>query len=289
MQPAGRNGNPCSICFVDFGSRRAGDRAIAEIEAELPMRLTDEVQHRHAVLAFEPAEAAPELLHEDQRALGRTQEQQCVDFGKVHAFVEEVHGEERASVPFCSRRAPCGACRCRCSADTACEGRPASLKRRAMNSACAMLTQNPSALIVCGSRSLSCSCCSTKLHSRIVSGVEVFECGDVVALRDHSRAKVGVVAQAEILEWAEQPALERVPQSQLRSDVAVEVVEDVVGVRAFRRRGQPDQLASAAAARAPAIGRCRRVMELVDDHHVERFGSMSRGPCCARHCTEANT
>jgi hypothetical protein len=34
--------------FLGFGSRRPRDSAIAEVEAQLPMRLADEIQYRHA-------------------------------------------------------------------------------------------------------------------------------------------------------------------------------------------------------------------------------------------------
>ena len=46
-------------------------------------------------------------------------------------------------------------------ADTAAAGMPASVKRRAMYSACSMLTQNPSARMCRGSRTLSRTASST--------------------------------------------------------------------------------------------------------------------------------
>ena len=47
--------------------------------------------------------------------------------------------------------------------------------------------------------------------------------------------------QPEILERAEQPALERIPEPHFYRDVIVEVVKDVSGVGAFRRGGQPEK------------------------------------------------
>ena len=51
-------------------------------------------------------------------------------------------------------------------ADTASARRPASLKRAAMNSACAMSTQKPSAFIAIGSATLWCTSCSTRFTMR---------------------------------------------------------------------------------------------------------------------------
>ena len=75
-----------------------------------------------------------------------------------------------------------------------------------------------------------------ELHARIVSRVQVLERHRVVALaRPPNRGQVGVVVQPEILEWAQQPALHGVPESQFHGDAVVEVVQDVFGVRSLWR------------------------------------------------------
>jgi len=79
-------------------------------------------------------------------------------------------------------------------------------------------------------------------HPRIVPGVQALELRQVVALAGPpDRRQVGVVVQAEILERAEQPALEGVPEPHFHRDVIVEVVKDVFGVGTFRRGGQPEK------------------------------------------------
>ena len=79
-------------------------------------------------------------------------------------------------------------------------------------------------------------------HPRIVSGVQALELRQVVALaRPPDRRQVGVVVQSEILERAEQPPLEGVPEPHFHRGVIVEVVKDVFGVGAFRRGGQPEK------------------------------------------------
>src|SRR5688572_16975167 len=86
--------------------------------------------------------------------------------------------------------------------------------------------------------------------------------------------------QPEILERAEQPALERIPEPHFHRDVIVEVVKDVFGVGAFGRGGQPQEDSGRLSSRVglcaaeemveqPPIRRRRRMMELVDNHDVE--------------------
>ena len=119
-------------------------------------------------------------------------------------------------------------------------------------------------------------------HPRIVSGVQALEFRRVVAFaRPPDRRQVGVVVQPEILERAEQPALERIPEPHFHRDVIVEVVKDVFGVGAFGRGGQPQEDSGRLSSRVglcaaeemfeqPPIRRRRRMMELVDNHDVER-------------------
>ena len=126
----------------------------------------------------------PSCCRKTSRALRRPEEEQRVDLGEIDALVEQVHREERphlvrpaASPARAARR------RCRCRRTPPADGRPASVNRRAMNSACAMLTQNPSARIVPASRCLSLHLLQHQPHPRIVAGVEVLELADVVARR----------------------------------------------------------------------------------------------------------
>ena len=85
--------------LLHLRARGAGHRAVAQVEAELPVRLADEVQHGDAVLALEAAQAAAKLLQEDERAFRGPEEQQRVDLGQVDAFVEQVHREQRPDAP----------------------------------------------------------------------------------------------------------------------------------------------------------------------------------------------
>src|SRR3954451_3353447 len=90
--------------FRDFGSRGPRDSAIAQVEAELPMRLADEIQYRHAIFSLVTPKSAPELLNKHERTLRRSQKEQRVDFREIDPLIEQVHGEERANAPRTQRR-----------------------------------------------------------------------------------------------------------------------------------------------------------------------------------------
>ena len=98
--------------------------------------------------------------------------------------------------------------------------------------------------------------------------------------------------QSEILERAEQPSLERVPEPHFHRDVIVEVVKDIVGVGAFRRGGETQKDSGRPSSRVylialeemfeqPSIRRRRRMMEFVDNHDIERvrIELLQIGPC----------
>lgn len=70
----------------------------------------------------------------------------------------------------------------------------------------------------------------------VVAGLDVGELTGVVSLAaaPADLALVGAVADAEILERGQQPALQRLPQVQLYGDPATEPVFDVLAVGAFQ-------------------------------------------------------
>ena len=202
-QPAGQEREAELDLLLHLGPRGAGDRAVAQVEAELPVRLADEVEHGHAVLALVAPQAAAELLQEDEGALGRPQEQDRVDLREVDALVEQVDGEERPDLagPQVRRAPPCGLA-VGCPPRPRCDGRPASVNRRAMNSACAMLTQNPSARIVPRIAVLVLRPARSTSRTRASSaGVELLELGDVVALARPRDAATGRCCRAAPKYW----------------------------------------------------------------------------------------
>lgn len=77
-----------------LGPGRSGPRPEPDVPAEVPVVMTDEVQHGQAGLAGRAAKAAAQLLQEDGGTLGGTQEEKGVHLGDVEAFVEEVDSED---------------------------------------------------------------------------------------------------------------------------------------------------------------------------------------------------
>jgi hypothetical protein len=79
-------------------SRRPGDRAVAEVEAEAAVRVSDEVEHSEAVLLARPPKAATELLKKHRCALRRAKKENGIDFRYVDTLIEEVDGEETVHI-----------------------------------------------------------------------------------------------------------------------------------------------------------------------------------------------
>jgi hypothetical protein len=56
--------------------------------------IADEVQYQATGLAGVQPQSAAQLLEENRRTLGWPQEKDAVDFRDVHAFIEEIDGEQ---------------------------------------------------------------------------------------------------------------------------------------------------------------------------------------------------
>ena len=60
----------------------------------------------------------------------------------------------------------------------------------------------------------------------------------ITAARPANIGQVNIIGNAEILKWAEQLALDRLRQSDFRCNAAVEVIQNVFSIHAFRRCSQ---------------------------------------------------
>src|SRR5262249_6553768 len=92
-------------------SRPTEQRAEAMVEAELRAVVANEVQHGARGLAVCSPQSAAELLEEQGSALGRAEQEECVDVRDVDALVEEVDGEHDTDPPgreVGERRSPLG-------------------------------------------------------------------------------------------------------------------------------------------------------------------------------------
>ena len=96
-------------CVGHLFAGAAEQRPEPPVEAELAPMETDEIKngaHRLALVAPQPT---PKLLQEQDRTIGRSQQKQGVDIGKVDTFVEEVYGEQHVDLAVSERvesRAP---------------------------------------------------------------------------------------------------------------------------------------------------------------------------------------
>ena len=123
---------------------------------------------------------------------------------------------------------------------TARAGMPASLKTRAMYSACATLTQNPSARIAPRSITLSRSCFSTT-NARASLPVKTFDscCLVVACPRDHAdAAQIGAICHSEVVKRAQEVGAQGIPEPQLSGSTTSEELADVDAVGSFGRGGQ---------------------------------------------------
>ncbi len=156
----------------DVGTRSTDQCTEAPIESELLPMIADKIEHR-ADLPFCLAQATAELLHEEERAVGRPEEKQSVNVANIDTFVEEIYGEDRldCSVPqpvegstACVRRAVRGdRDRVNSGIENCC----------AMNRAWSTLTQKPSERIARGSATY-CRAFSITRRAHTWSAVRTF-------------------------------------------------------------------------------------------------------------------
>jgi hypothetical protein len=64
----------------------------------------------------------------------------------------------------------------------------------------------------------------------------------------------------------------RVPEAEFGRDAPFKEAKDIEAIRAFRCCREPNELEGVETVKDPFVGRCGRVMELVDDDNVEVIG-----------------
>jgi hypothetical protein len=91
----GQEGKAAAHLGLERRARAIQQRREFSIEAELPAMQADEVEDCADALAGGPAQAAPQLLQEQRRAVRGAQHQQRVHARHVDAFVEQIDRENR--------------------------------------------------------------------------------------------------------------------------------------------------------------------------------------------------
>jgi hypothetical protein len=232
--------------------------------------VADEVDHGEGLLAARgvEAEAAAELLQEHHRRFGGAEHHHSVDRRDVDALVEEDDRADRAELPGCElrqralsfRAAGTRVDRGDCNAP---RGKP--LPRAVGVRDRAAEDQRPLAAMVL-------SAAMETLHARLDLRGPREGFGIETAVSPRDRIVVDGIGEAEVAE-RRQMALDD-PASEIGAvgEVVVEGSEDVAGIGAFGRRGQPEQKEWTKVAEDAAVGARIDVMHLVDDRVVESAG-----------------
>ena len=106
---------------------------------------------------------------------------------------------------------------------------------------------------------------------RVGTRVGVAQCVDVVAASaaPWDLAQVEAVVNPEVEEGRQVLLIDGLPESQFGGDAVVEPLEDRDAVAALRCGGQTEQFDGLEVIEDAAVGRCGRVVKLIDDHDIE--------------------
>jgi hypothetical protein len=108
-----------------------------------------------------------------------------------------------------------------------------------------------------------------QVYAVVIAGVELRELGGhVTALAPGEGGEVGVVADAEVVEGAEQALVEGGPETQLGGNAAVKPLEDVEPVGALGGGGEAEQQLGGEVIEPAPVAGGGGVVELIHDHHV---------------------
>ena len=86
------------------------------------------------------------------------------------------------------------------------------------------------------------------------------------------RAKVGAIGNAEVVERTQQSLVEGLPKPHVACDSVLKPMHDVLAVGPLGGGSQPQEDLGAEPFEQSAVGRRFRMVELIDDHDVPRFG-----------------
>jgi hypothetical protein len=189
--------------------------AIAEIESKLPTLISDEIEDREARLAFVPTQAAAELLKKHRGGLGRPKKHHCIDAWQVDAFVEQIYSEdhlELAALEVEQRLSAFAAVGRGVEGDSR-DSAFVEVPRHKV-SMCNTHTEAESA----HGANVADDASQRRHHFRgagVVARVDALEVADVVpAAPPGQPSQVDVVVNAEVLERAEHPSIDGVPQTE---------------------------------------------------------------------------
>ena len=232
--------------------------------------LADEIQHGQAFFVFRQTQATAQLLQEDGQRLGGTQEKNGVDLGDIDALVVNIHNEDEAylavfqailgGLSFLVGRFPRQE-----------HGRDLMLIEIAAHELGVLDgdTEAESLYIVNvghifqqrRDHMIGASVCNGSAES-----VDIFQLTLLVAAgRPLYRIQIHRIGDAEILERAQELAVDGFGQADLCRNSIAEVGQHALSVHAFRRGGEAQQDERLVIGQQFLIGRRRRVVEFVHD------------------------
>ena len=248
--------------------------AVAHVVAVLASHLADEVEDGEDPLPLCPSESAAELLEEDGRALGRTEHEDGVDLGEVHPLVEEVYGEDHAELPAPEPAKRLGALR----------PRGPRIKRDGGVAETGELPRHEVRVLDAGAepegphpvriRHVFLDRLADPERPHMVTGEHLVELArHVASAREPDAGEVRGVVHPEVVEGAEEPLVEGVPEPRLVRDTVVEPTEHGPAVRTLGSGREPEEDFRGEAPEEAVVACRRRVVELVHDDDVEGIRS----------------
>lgn len=225
-----------------------------------------------------PSQAAADLLEEHRDRFCRPQKQDCVDLGDVDALVEDIAREDRGQLATNEPGHKLVAHRL---------GRLAGHRNRRQTP----LVEVPSHVLrvldgcaepershAAGLGDDAVELAQDELGTNVVARIERAEIGCLVAPCFPANARqVGGVGHPEVLERGQELAVERMPETHVKGGATVGPTSDVEPVGSFRCCGEREENAGLEVIEQAPVRRRFRVVELVDDHHVEHARVELRG------------
>ena len=116
-----------------------------------------------------------------------------------------------------------------------------------------------------------CQFAQDQAQAGVVGGVEVGEgFAGVAVAAPLDPGEIRAVVESEVVEGAEQALLQGAPEAQFGGDAAVKPMEDVLAAGALGGGGEAQQQHGRQVAQPTLVAGGGGMVELIDDHHVER-------------------
>jgi hypothetical protein len=253
--------------------RLAEELAQVTVEPEARVLKPCDVEDREDVLVARAPQAAPELLQEHRRALGRAEEEERVHVGDVDALVEEVDDAEGLHLP--AREVALRAIALLPRRVVGERARHEAQRREALrDDACVRLVhaERERSNVLLARDPVPQRACDGADPELLRADEPPREVGlDVSAGAPPDVREVEAVdVEDEVAEGNEHLLLDRVPHAEVPDVRARKVALVLTPIGALRGRGEPDELLRRQSVEELGVALRRGMVNLVDDDVVER-------------------